>query len=346
MLKKLSYYGVRGIASFFLEIYLKDRKQYVNYKNVNSNEAVIKCGVPQGSILGPLLFILYINDMYKVSSILEFIIFADDTNIFCVGDKATDVICSINTELEKLTEWFKVNKLSLNVLKSNYMVFGKNRSHLPDVKLNGVTLEKVFFTKFLGVIIDYKLNWENHIQVVKQKVSRAVGAICRIKNKVNISVLLLIYNSLILPHLSYCCEIWGNTYDKRLNPLTILQKKLLKIICGLKWRDSSSKWFEKLRILKFEDLIKYQTCIHMFKANISCLPKNVQNMFNKSCEIHHYNTRNKNNFHVKSVRSEKRKMSVNITGVSLWNELPKNIKESRSLNVFKSKLKRRILIDN
>ena len=175
------------------------------------------------------------------------------------------------------------------------------------------------------------------------KVSRAVGAICRIKDKVDISVLLLIYNSLILPHLTYCCEIWGNTYDKRLNPLIKLQKRAIKIMCGLKWRESSSKWFEKLRVLKFVDLIKYQTCIHMFKANCCSLPINVQNMFNKSCETHNYNTRNKNNFHVKSVHSEKRKMSVNITGVSLWNELPKQLKESRTINVFKNKLKRQIL---
>ena len=127
LIKKLRYYGVRGITSKFLDSYLNNRKQFVSYNNANSSEQTIKCGVPQGSILGPLLFILYINDMYKISRLLHFIIFADDTNIFHIGNNATNLIHVVNTELEKLTVWFEVNKLSLNVAKSNYMFFSKKK---------------------------------------------------------------------------------------------------------------------------------------------------------------------------------------------------------------------------
>lgn len=127
LIKKFKYYGVRGITSKFLESYLSGRKQYVNYGEYNSIEQVIKCGVPQGSILGPLLFILYINDMCKISDLLRFIIFADDTNIFCIDKDSNVLIERLNKELVKLTEWFKVNKLSLNVKKIKLYGIRKQR---------------------------------------------------------------------------------------------------------------------------------------------------------------------------------------------------------------------------
>ena len=117
LIKKFSYYGIRGIASKFLKSYLSNRNQYVKYKDYESNKQEIVCGVPQGSILGPLLFILYINDMHKVSELLHFIIFADDTNIFYLDKDPYRLVTIINAELIKLSQWFKINKLSLNVKK-------------------------------------------------------------------------------------------------------------------------------------------------------------------------------------------------------------------------------------
>ncbi len=125
LLEKLKYYGIRGVASKFLESYLSQRMQYVSFKNSKSKFEQVLCGVPQGSILGPLLFILYINDMHKVSKLLHFIIFADDTNIFFSDNDPVKLIQIINCELNKLTKWFKINKLSLNVTKSNYVIHKK-----------------------------------------------------------------------------------------------------------------------------------------------------------------------------------------------------------------------------
>ena len=132
LINKFRYYGIRGIASNFLKSYLGNRTQFVKYKDNVSNKQEVVCGVPQGSILGPLLFILYINDMYKVSELLHFIIFADDTNIFYLDRDTSRSIGVIFTELVKLSQWFKLNKISLNVQKSNYMLFGvKNNATLP-----------------------------------------------------------------------------------------------------------------------------------------------------------------------------------------------------------------------
>ena len=273
LIKKFKYYGVRGISSKFLDSYLNNRKQFVSYQDVNSTEQLIKCGVPQGSILGPLLFILYINDMCKVSKLLQFIVFADDTNIFYLDNDPFKMVKVINEELKQLTMWFKVNKLSLNVTKSNYMIFSKTNQNVPNVKLNGIILEKVNCTKFLGVLIDNNLSWNNHIQSVQTKIAKAIGAMYRIKNKVDSNILLMIYNTLILPHLAYCCEIWGNTYNTRLHCLVLLQKRAVRIIDMVGWREHSSEIFKKYKILKCNDLIAviaYQTRFLIVKGKLRC----------------------------------------------------------------------------
>ena len=257
LIKKFKYYGIRGVASDFLESYLNNRMQYVQFKTEKSYRKHLSCGVPQGSILGPLLFILYINDMHKVSDLLHFIIFADDTNIFYLDRNPIILIHTLNIELEKLTEWFKINKLSLNVGKSNYMVFSNKRVELLPVKLNGAELVQVNVTKFLGVQIDSKFSWVNQINAVKRKISSAIGSMYKIKDKVNESTLLTTYNTLILPHLSYGCEIWGNTYDCRIKDLVLLQKRAIRLIDKVGYRDHTSNIFRKYNLLKFKDLIDF-----------------------------------------------------------------------------------------
>ena len=343
LIQKFKYYGVRGICSKFLDSYLSNRKQYVNYGSHVSEEQIIKCGVPQGSILGPLLFIMYINDMYKVSEILRFIIFADDTNLFCLGDDLSVLVNTVNIELKKLESWFKVNKLSLNVSKSNYMLFGNKKSDNYNVQLSGINLEKVVVTKFLGVLIDYQLNWNKHIQNVRFKVSKVVGIMYKIRHKVDSNILLMIYNSLILPYLTYCIDIWGNTYKSRIRDLILLQKRAVRIIDNAGYRDHTTSIFRKYKLLKLEDIIHLQTCILMYKADKGTLPGNIQQNFQKNKDVHCYNTRSKENFFAKQTTTKMVKMSINFKGKELWNALPKNLKNSASLSVFKKRLKNHML---
>ena len=246
LVEKFKYYGIRGVASQFLESYLSNRLQFVQFKDGKSSKPNILCGVPQGSILGPLLFILYINDMFKVSDLLHFIIFADDTNIFYLDKDPVRLVNTINNELNKLTQWFKVNKLSLNVKKSNYMLFSNRKVELIPVKLNSIELERVTFTKFLGVIIDDKFSWIEHIKVIKTKVSKAVGAMFRVRDKIDETALLMIYNTLLLSHLQYCCELWGNTYGCRINDLIVLQKRAVRLIDKATFRAHTSKFLRNI----------------------------------------------------------------------------------------------------
>ena len=133
LIKKLEHYGVRGAASDWLKSYLSNRKQFVNIDGCSSELLDVICGVPQGSILDPTLFILYINDICNVSNLVKFILFADDTNVFCAGDNKLELECMLNRELAKLCKWFAVNKLSLNLSKTSYMLF---RNRPPDVDFN------------------------------------------------------------------------------------------------------------------------------------------------------------------------------------------------------------------
>ena len=174
LLSKLQCYGTRGLALDWIKSYLANRGQYVCYNNSNSELKNIKCGVPQGSILGPVLFILYINDMCEVSTLLNIILFADDTSIFYSTRNIVDITCTVNNELEKLDIWFRVNKLSLNVNKTNFIMFTNKKQLRPTVNivLNGKNIEQVSHTKFLGVIIDDNLTWREQIKTVETKVSK------------------------------------------------------------------------------------------------------------------------------------------------------------------------------
>ena len=176
LLKKLDHYGVRGISNDWLKSYLSDRKQYVSFNSLKSDLMSISCGVPQGSILGPKLFILYINDICNVSKLLQFVLFADDTNIFCSDVNILDLCKNVSLELDKLNIWFAVNKLSLNVSKTNFILFGNRKYNgKVEIKINGINIERVYVTKFLGVLIDHQLNWKVHINHICNKVSRNIA---------------------------------------------------------------------------------------------------------------------------------------------------------------------------
>ena len=176
-------------------------------------------------MLGPRLFILYINDICNVSKILKFVLFADDTNILYSDANVKNLNNVVNTELDKLNTWFIINKLSLNVSKTNYILFGNRKVHSDlDIKIYNNKITRVSETKFLGVWIDEKLNWKKHVECVKRNMSRVVGIIYRARHILGTETLLTLYYSLFLPILSYCCEIWGITYTSTIHCIEILQK--------------------------------------------------------------------------------------------------------------------------
>ena len=180
LISKLEHYGVRGTALRWFKSYLSNRQQYVEFNGISSESCEIKWGVSQGSLLGPLLFLLYINDLCNVSKVVDFILFADDTNIF-FSHKDFNLLPEIlNSEMLKLTQWCRANKLSINFKKSNFMVFRpRQRRQTLDIsiQIDNNVIERVKETVFLGVILDEHLSWKPHILSVSRKTSKSIGII-------------------------------------------------------------------------------------------------------------------------------------------------------------------------
>ena len=228
LLDKLYKYGIRGTPWNWFKSYLENRKQYVCYSDTLSATMPITHGVPQGSILGPLLFILYINALANVSENLFSILFADDTTVLIEGTNINTMIATLNCELGKLTEWLNANKLSINVSKSHYMVFHRSRRKINkgNILLDTTILSQVTYTEFLGVILDDKLKWTHHISYIKNKISKGMGIILKARKVLKKKVLLQLYHSFVTPYLIYCLKIWGNASDIHLQPLITTQKML------------------------------------------------------------------------------------------------------------------------
>ena len=229
LLKKLHAYGIRDNHLDWFKSYLNNRTQYVTYNHTRSDIKTITHGVPQGSILAPLLFILYVNDFSRASSLLFSILFADDTGVFIEGECYTVIINILNKELNSICIWLKSNKLTLNVKKSHYMIYHKTRMKkiTRDVIIENENINEVKSFKFLGVIIDNKFTWQDHIYYIKNKITKSMGIIYKIRKYVVWQTLIDLYYSLVFPYLIYCNEVWGHANNIYTDSLVKLQKKII-----------------------------------------------------------------------------------------------------------------------
>ena len=272
-IKKLNCYGVHGIANDWIKSYLSNRKQFVNIDGCVSELLDITCGVPQGSILRPRLIVHYVNDICNVSNLVKFILFDDDANIFCAGNNLLELRDMLNRELAKLCIWLAVKKLSLNLSKTNYILF-RNRPPDGDINLciNNERITRVRVTTFLGVFIDDNLNWKHHINMVRTKLSKVTAIIYKASCLINHDGMYMLYCYLFLSYINYCSEIWGNTYVTNSRWITVLQKREVRLVCGAKRLEHTSTLFKQLRIKKMVDLVKFKTAIVIYKVYHNVLP--------------------------------------------------------------------------
>ena len=348
LLEKLEHYGIRGSALNWFASYLSGRSQFVDFNGYRSSSCQIRCGVPQGSILGPLLFLIYNNDICNVSKVLDFILFADDTNIFFSHKDERLLSQTLNSELLSLSEWCKVNKLSINLKKCNFMIFKprqKRRTLDISVVLNNHIIAQTKEVVFLGVILDENLSWKPHILNVSRKILKSIGIIYKSSFCLSAVSLRTLYFSLVYPYLIYCITVWGSTYQTNLKRLITLQKKVIKIISNVPFDAHTDNLFRDHQILKFNDIYLFQSAKFMFLYTKGLLPNTFSNMFTLTNQIHSYNTRNSNCFYVFPCRTNIRRFSIRFRGPQFYNSLNQEIQNSESVGLF-SKLLKNVFLQN
>ena len=319
LIRKLNKFGLRGLAENWFKSYLSDRKQLVEINSAKSSSKIVEHGVPQGSILGPILFLLYINDLPLNITQAKVILFADDTNLIFNSFDSINLQVKISETSNKLEQWLANNKLKLNVNKTVYMHFNQPRSKPNDpmqISLNNTAIKETQTTKFLGIWIDSSLTWESHIQHLTQKLSRLCYAF-RVLSKVSpLELMKSVYFGYVHSVLSYGIIVWG--LSSKTTQLFRLQKRILKIIKQVPIRTESKKIFEELKILPFP-------CIYILEM-VSFIHRNIKS-FKMNSDFHEYNTRSANDIHLNYHRLTRSLNSVSHKGTSLYNKLPDEIKK-------------------
>ena len=323
LLEKLKYYGIRGKAHDLLSSYLCNRTQYTVINNVVSDIKPITCGVPQGSVLGPLLFLIYINDIKNCISDKCIRLFADDTGLFVKGKSLDSVMKASQQILANLEEWFKHNKLSVSVAKCGFLVFhGKNRplpNNIKPLYLNGVEIKRLDVFRYIGLLLDPTLSWKPHVENVVNKLNTFFGIFSHIRNKIPQHLVREIYFTTVFPHINYGLEIYGSCSGSLLSKLQVKQNQLMKILTKKDRLYPTDALHSENRILKIVDVFKSKILLFVHK----CLNKNTisifHNYFRLQHETHTYPTRDRNTLILPRTNTILGATAIYSSGVKLWN---------------------------
>ena len=339
--RKLTKYGVRGNILRWFQSYLESRSQRVKFQNKLSQPELITQGVPQGSNLGPLLFVLYINDFHRICDNCEAVLYADDCNVL-FDFKRTDstIIRRVNSTLETFSNWFSCNRLSLNVGKTHFLAFsGRNKLDLPGITINGIPLQQVSSSNFLGVLIDDGLSWKDHILALKRKLSRSIGILRKVSNSLPRKIMIQLYNSFFVPYLRYGITIWGSAPKTSWNPIYVLQKRAIKISLRAPTRTSTEQIFDTTKLLALHNLYKFNVAQFVFKFENSLLPNCFFDYFQTNSQNHRFNTRSQSLYRLPLFTTNRDQQSILFQGPKVWSTIPADIRNSRSIAIFKRKLK-------
>lgn len=345
LLDKLERYGVRGRSLQWISSFLKDRQQFVSLKVsgsvsrtgiVNSDVLEIDMGVPQGSVLGPLLFLVYVNDMGRGLGLdCTYTLYADDASLVMSKKNKLDLERLCNGTLINLMNWFSENSLYLNLNKTKYIRFHNHQNISDmnlDIKINDITIERTSHVRFLGVGIDENMSWRYHCEDLVCSLYRCCFLFRNLRTVLSVAQLVIVYYAQVNARLQYGICFWGLSSASA--AVFIAQKRIIRCIKGLRSDHSCRGAFGELGILTVISLYIYEVAIYIFKE---------KHTFLRNEHVHFYNTRTKTQLRAPAVRLEVSRKSVHNIGIRIFNKLPPAIKELDKLSVFKTKLKAKLL---
>lgn len=345
LIEKLQCLGFEGNVLKWLRNYLSSRRQKVKYEDCVSTEIEVGVGVPQGSILGPLLFVLYMNDISSVCKSVNYHLFADDTIIYLSDLGIDELVVKTNKILESVSDWMEVNKLKLNITKTKGMIIGK-KSHREaflssnlELKLCGQRVEIVEEMKYLGVVIDNTLKFNKNIDYVCKKIAKKIGMLRRVSWYLTIRTRKLVFNTIVLPHFHFCSTVLYLSDRGHIDRLQKLQNRAMRVILGCGMYTRVDDMLNVLGWLKIQKFLEFNVLVFIHKIKLTQQPIYLQKLLHTFEENHDYNTRGRQNIILQRARTEVGHNSIFSKGVNLYNGLSKAIKDTRSIVSFKRMLK-------
>lgn len=345
LLLKLKNFGMGSVVINLLREYLEDRMQICKYNDSESTSKKSVYGVPQGTVMGPNLFVMYINDIVQYVDKCEIQLFADDTLLYIVGENVCDIVNVVNNELAALQKWLSSNSLSVNTEKTKFMLV-KSRYNFIDtvnhsgVYINGKKIEQVKECKYLGVVIDDKLTFSNHATYITGKIARKVNLLSRLKNLLSNWSKLLIYKTIILPHLNYCASILFLLNNSEINNMQKRQNQALRAILKCNRYTNIKRMLEKTELLSIRQIVFLNAMTVIYKIKNGLFPRHLLDELVYVEDIHSYQTRSRGNFYVKTVTTSYSQNNLFHKGLIEFNKLPAELKSSGSLRIFKRECKK------
>lgn len=332
--------GINGLALHLLMSFLSRRKQYVRIGDAESSFRDIHKGVPQGSILGPVLFLLYLNGIFSLSLRSHLQCYADDMALVLAEDTIELLKDAIVSDMRRIIEFLKTLNMTINFSKTKYMIFKRHYrnalSLFSTVQIYSQTVESCEVYDYLGLTIDSRLTWAQHIQRVCSKVSSHVFAISKLRYYVSPIVLKMYYSSFVHSQVIYLLPVWGSAAKTHLLPLQYLQNKTQKIMKFLPYDYPTINLYSP-QILSINQQFKFESLLLIYKVINNLIKSNIT--FVRNTDVSGRTTRAAHLWRLPSFRTEIAQKSVFFLGLSMFNELPNNLKELNSITAFKSQLK-------
>ena len=345
LIQKLRCYKFSTSAIAWFKSYLNNRFQQVHISGKLSAPKEIKAGVPQGSVLGPLQFLLYVNDLPLTLQFCVLDLFADDATLSSTDSSILNLTDSLNTDLENFMKWCTDNNMVVNVPKTKAMLISTRykinqiMKNPPTLNIGDETIEISTNEKLLGIKIDNVLSWTTQIEDTIKKCNTLLYLLGRIKCYLSIPVRKLFYNAYILPHLDYCCTIWGNANLDLLDSLVKFQKRAARCILDKDFDSPSAEMFAELKWMKFPERVQYQKAIMMYKVFHNLAPAYLQGLFQHTTDIHQRTLRSTSDhlLYIPKPNIEQFRNSISYSGSKIWNSIPENVRQSDSLILFKKR---------